>query len=170
MKPLFIKASHRSAAATLLGVGCLFLTSCQEPAGKPIPPLDPSKRITEPEQTTPAADAPVKTGQLTRMQLGNLYQLVQKDAVLLYDVRPLIYYKMGHIPGAVNWPKKDLDRYYDKQAPNLRAANANNTPVVVYCTDFSCPDGLAVARELVARGHTVSILQGGYEAWKIAAE
>lgn len=170
MKVPFGKASRRYSAALLLAAGCLFLPSCQEPPTKPVPPLDPAKRTAEPEKTAPVPDAPAKPGTLTRMPLGDLYQLVQKNAVLVYDVRPMVYYKMGHIPGSVSWPKKDFDRYYEKQAPNIRAANASNTPVVVYCTDFACPDGLAIAQALVDRGHTVSVLQGGYEAWKIAAE
>ena len=171
MKTPFGNRRPGTAAALLLGLGCLFLPSCQDPPEKPIPPLDPSKRIDAAEKKpAPEADAPAKPGMLTRMPLGDLYQLVQKNTVLIYDVRPMLYYKMGHIPGAVSWPKKDFDIYYDKQAPNIRAANASNTPVVVYCTDFACPDGLAIAQALVDRGHTVSVLQGGYEAWKIAAE
>ena len=93
-----------------------------------------------------------------------------EEAVPVYDVRPLLYYKMGHIPGAVNWPRKDYDRNYEKQATEYSGRERSNTPVVVYCTDFACPDGLAVARLLVERGHTVSVLQGGYDAWKVAAD
>ncbi len=169
MKTLSEKASRRPAATLLLSAGWLFLASCEPPPPeKPIPPLDPSKAPAKPEEA--AAPAPPKTGQLTRMPLGDLYQLVQKDAALIYDVRPTLYYKMGHIPGAVSWPKNDFDRHYEKQAPNIRTANTNNTPVVLYCTDLACPDGLAVAKKLVARGHTVSVLQGGYEAWKATGQ
>ena len=165
------KAVRQTLAAALCGAVCLFLTSCPEPPGKPIPPLDSSKVIAVPEKkpiSTP--DAPAETGKLTSIPLGDLYQLVQKNAVLIYDVRPMLIYKLGHIPGAVSWPKDDFDRYYEKQAANIRAANASNTPVVVYCTDLACPDGLTVATALSKRGHSVSVLQGGYEAWKIAAE
>lgn len=161
---------YQSAAALLVGIVTLCLNACQPPPEKPIPPLNPTKLPVEPQTTAPTASTPVKPGQLTRMPLGDLYRLVQREAVLVYDVRPLIYYKIGHVPGAISWPKKDFDRYYDKQAPNLRLANKNNTPVVFYCTDLACPDGLAVAEKLVARGHTVSVLQGGYEAWKTAIE
>lgn len=165
------KAIRQTLAAALWGAACLFLTSCPEPPSKPIPPLDSSKVIAEPEKKPISKpDAPVETGKVTSIPLGNLYQLVQKKAVLIYDVRPMLFYKLGHIPGAVSWPKDDFDRYYEKQAANIRAANASNTPVVVYCTDFACPDGLTVATALSNRGHSVSVLQGGYEAWKIAAE
>ena len=169
MKTLSEKASLCPATALLFSASWLFLASCQPPPEKPIPPLDLSKAIAEPEEAAPAT-APARTGQLTRMPLGDLYQLAQKNAALIYDVRPTLFYKMGHIPGAVSWPKKDFDRNYQKQAPNIRTANANNTPVVVYCTDLACPDGLAVAQKLVARGHTVSVLQGGYEAWKATGQ
>ncbi len=167
-------AISKTSAVLFCAAVCLFLTSCPEPPAKPIPPLDPSKVAPEPEKPiakiTAKPDAPVQAGKVTSIPLGDLYQLVQKNAVLIYDVRPMLFYKTGHIPGAVSWPKNDFDRYYDTQAPNIRAANASNTPVVIYCTDLACPDGLTVATALSQRGHSVSVLQGGYEAWKIAAQ
>jgi len=104
------------------------------------------------------------------MPLGNLYQLVQKNAALVFDVRPKIFYKMGHIPGAISFPESDFDRDIAKYEAQIRISNTSRTPVVVYCTDLACPDAVTVAAKLAARGHDVSVLQGGYEAWKIAAE
>ncbi len=169
MRKFSEKAVARSAAMLLLGGGCLFSGSCQPPPEKPIPPLDLSKSTAKPEPSAPASPATL-TGQLTRMPLGDLYQLVQKDAALIYDVRPTLYYKMGHIPGAISWPKKEFSRDYERHAPAIRTANTNNTPVVLYCTDLACPDGLTVAQKLATRGHDVSVLQGGYEAWKVATD
>ncbi|MEP2774955.1 MAG: rhodanese-like domain-containing protein [Luteolibacter sp.] len=102
------------------------------------------------------------------MPLGSLYQLVQKDAALIYDVRPKLIYGLGHIPGAISWPLSAFQNDLPKHEPNISAAIAGNTPVVIYCTDLACPDASNVAKALAARGHNVSILQGGYEAWKIA--
>ena len=148
------------------------LIACSEPPEKPIPPFDPSKAIEE--QTTDiqeaAATATTGPGTLTRMPLGNLYQLVQQNAALIFDVRPTLYFKMGHIPGAINFPKSNFDRDIEKYEARISAANSNNTPVVFYCTDMACPDALTVATQLIQRGHSVSVLQGGYEAWKVAVD
>lgn len=154
---------------TLLGgiasaLACL-LFSCAEPPEIPVPPLDPTKAPAVKEETpTP----PSKPGSVTRMPLGDLFQLVQANAALIYDVRPTVFYKLGHIPGAISWPKSQLEAGLAEKEPRIRAANAANTPVVIYCTDLACPDAVNVATALAARGHTVAVLQGGYEAWKIA--
>jgi rhodanese-related sulfurtransferase len=104
------------------------------------------------------------------MPLGTLYQLTQGNAALIYDVRPLLFYKIGHIPGAISFPKADFDKDIAKHEGKIKSAIINQTPVVFYCTDLACPDALAVATQLSQRGHNVSVLQGGYEAWKAATE
>lgn len=144
------------------------LLSCTEPPEKPIPQLNPA--AAEPQNGTPlqTLTAPAAPGAVTRMPLGDLYQLVQSNAAVIYDVRPLILYKLGHIPGAISWPKSHLADKLAEHELRIRAANSANTPVVIYCTDLACPDATQVATALAARGHKVSVLQGGYEAWKIA--
>ncbi|QTN31277.1 rhodanese-like domain-containing protein [Akkermansiaceae bacterium] len=167
--------SKRQVGATLRGIRfawpALFsamLLSCAEPPEKPIPALKPAPAA--PENGTPVQTlaAPMQPGSVTRMPLGDLYQLVQSNAALIYDVRPAIYFRMGHIPGAVSWPKSKLAADLPANEARIRSANSANTPVVIYCTDFACPDAVSVANALAARGHRVSVLQGGYEAWKIA--
>jgi rhodanese-related sulfurtransferase len=151
----------------LLAVSAL-LCSCPEPPKKPIPPLDPSKAA-EKEKPAQAPAIPAAPGQVSRMPLGDLYQLVQGKAAVIYDVRPAIFHRMGNIPGSISWPEAAFDRDLAKHEPRIRAANAQNTPVVIYCTDLACPDAVTVATKLAQRGHSVSVLQGGYDAWKVAA-
>jgi rhodanese-related sulfurtransferase len=153
--------------ACLLAVSAL-LCSCPEPPKKPIPPLDPSKAA-EKDKPAEAPALPAGPGQVSRMPLGDLYQLTQGKAAVIYDVRPAIFHKMGNIPGSISWPEAAFDRDLAKHEPRIRAANTQNTPVVIYCTDLACPDAVTVATKLAARGHNVSVLQGGYEAWKVAA-
>lgn len=142
------------------------LASCVEPPEKPVPALNPDKAPAPEKQAETAP--PAKAGGVTRMPLGDLYQLVQSNAAVIYDVRPAFSYALGHIPGAVSWPKADLAKDLAIHEPRIRASNTANTPVVIYCTDLACPDAVTVATALAARGHSVSVLQGGYEAWKIA--
>lgn len=104
------------------------------------------------------------------MPLGTLFQLVGKNAVLVIDVRPKLIYTLGHIPGAISWPKSDFEKNPSKFEANITSATLSNQPTVIYCTDLACPDAASVATTLAQRGHNVSILQGGYEAWKIATQ
>ncbi len=147
-------------------LACILLPSCEH-FGKPIPKLTPKEP--EKEKTKDPVATPVTPGEITRIPLGDLYQLIQSKAVLIYDVRPLLYYKLGHIPNAISFPKSNFEKDIEKHEPQITKAIKNRTPVVLYCTDLACPDALTVASQLAERGHDVSVLQGGYEAWKAAA-
>jgi rhodanese-related sulfurtransferase len=154
--------------AVCLAAACLNVTSCYDPKDKPIPPLNPTA---EKEETSDILNATAITpGTVTRMPLGTLYQLTQSNAALIFDVRPAIFYKIGHIPGAISFPKADFEKSIDKQEVLIKTATKNQIPVVLYCTDLACPDAITVATQLSERGHSVSVLQGGYEAWKAATE
>ena len=164
--PLRMSPSVRkSVSVTTLVIACFCTTACDSLIRKPIPPLEPKK--VELENLDYVA-VPPKPGNITRMPLGDLYQLVQSNAALIYDVRPSIYHKMGHVPGAISFPKANFERDIAKHEPQIVKAIKNSTPVVIYCTDLACPDALTVASQLSERGYDVSVLQGGYEAWKAA--
>lgn len=156
--------------ARLLPLTCLLaLFSCSEPPEKPVPALDPSKAVEKEKPAEAPPTPPTRPGTVTRMPLGDLYQLVQSNAAVIYDVRPLIFHKIGNIPGSISWPQAAYERDLAKHEPRIRTAIAQSTPVVIYCTDLACPDAVNVATKLAQRGHSVSVLQGGYEAWKVAA-
>lgn len=106
------------------------------------------------------------TGRVTRIMLGDLFQLQQENRALIFDVRPAFVYQLGHIPGAVNWPKASFNSQLSAHEPQIAAARAVKKPVVLYCVDFACPDARTVASWLAERGHHVSILEGGWDAWK----
>jgi len=125
------------------------------------PPVTPSGATGD--QETASA---VEPGNLSEITVGNVYRLVEAKAALIYDVRPALFYSIGHIPNAISFPKDYFEEAISKHKPEIEAANKNNTPVIVYCTDAKCPDALLVANQLVARGHDISILEGGYETWK----
>jgi rhodanese-related sulfurtransferase len=165
--------THTVMVLPILATACLLTPACETSPPKPIPALKPIQpHVANPAVAVAPAKppAPAKPGSITRMPLGNLYQLMQSEAVLLYDVRPVIHHKMGHIPGAISFPKAHFDRDIAKHEPQILSAIKNRTPVVIYCTDLACPDALTVASQLSARGHDVSVLQGGYEAWKAATD
>jgi rhodanese-related sulfurtransferase len=155
-------------SALCLIVACLGVCSCADSQEKTIPALDPSLSTVKP--TAPVIKAPLQPGTITPIPLGNLYQLVQSKAALIFDVRPVIFYKLGHIPGAVSFPKADFDKDIEKHEARIEKAITNHNPVVIYCTDLACPDALTVATQLSQRGYNVAVLQGGYEAWKNATD
>lgn len=97
-----------------------------------------------------------------------LFPRQQAGTVLIYDARPRFVAAFGKIPGGISWPRGDFETRLAKSEAEIRAAQAEGKPVVVYCTDEACPDATAVAEKLAARGHDVSVLTGGFALWKEA--
>jgi rhodanese-related sulfurtransferase len=117
------------------------------------------------QAVAPASPTP-KPGRVTRIMLGDLFQLQQENRALIFDVRPAFVYRLGHIPGAVNWPKASFKSQLAVHEPEIAAARAAGKPVVLYCVDLACPDARIVSSWLAERGHSVTILEGGWDAWK----
>ncbi len=128
------------------------------------------------DQAQPELNAEVATpsklavipGKVTGIDLPDFYALHQSGRVLVYDVRPVFYHSVGHIPGSINWPKSAFDGQLAAREPEIRTARRAGRVVVLYCTDAACPDARAVAERLAERGHDVSVLEGGWEMWKAA--
>jgi len=148
-----------------LAAACLaLLASCQDPVAAP-----PAATATPlPVAPKPAAPAVVKAGKLTAIDITTLFPRQQAGSVLLYDARPGFIAGFGKIPGAISWPQSDFDARLSRSEAEIRAAKAAGNPVVIYCTDAACPDARAMAGRLAARGHDVSVLEGGFALWKEA--
>jgi len=129
------------------------------------PPPVPASPAAEPAK--PAKPA-VKPGTITTISLSTFFPLQQSGGALVFDVRPGFFYVLGHIPGAVSWPKGKFESGLATHEPALIAAAKAKRPVVLYCTDRECPDAGTVGRKLVALGYSVSLLEGGYADWKAA--
>jgi rhodanese-related sulfurtransferase len=162
----------RSGACFFTAITVLGLASCTEPASVRTAPSLTAQR-TAPQVTQrlqPAATKPeVKAssqGKVTRMPLGNFFEAQQSGHALIFDVRPEFIYRLGHVPNAVSWPKGQFEAKLAIHEPEIIAARMAGRPVVLYCTDLACPDSRTMATRLAARGHSVSILEGGWDAWK----
>lgn len=154
-----------SAVSRLPFAAFLALASCQDPA--PVPPVVAAAPAKPPHSPKPATPA-VKPGKLTSIDITTLFPRQQAGTVLLYDARPGFIAGFGKIPGAISWPRGDFDARLSQSEAEIRAAKAAGKPVVFYCTDAACPDARAMAERLAAKGHDVSILEGGFAMWKEA--
>lgn len=141
--------------------------------------LPPSAEQDKPAQKIPLASKPpekslpeqpekpaVKPGEITGVQIGQLFAMMQSNQVYLIDVRPPMFYRLGHIDGAVNFPLKKYDAVMPVEYPKLKAALASGKVVVLYCQDLNCPDAYTTALKLVQYGHDLSIYKGGWAEWK----
>jgi rhodanese-related sulfurtransferase len=140
-----------------VAVGFVLASCGHEPAPAPVKP-----------KPKPAPTGVTRKGMVTAMDLSTLLQLQQSNRVLLYDARPAVIYTFGHLPGAISLPRQSSTDEITAHEPEIKAALAAGKNVVVYCTDAACPDAGAVADRLAARGYLVSVLEGGFHAWKDA--
>src|SRR3954468_8436923 len=85
---------------------------------------------------------------------------LDKGALFL-DARPLAFYEMSHIPGALPLPEDDFDRAFTRIEPRLRSS----FDIIVYCSGFGCEASHLVARKLKARGIPAVVLSEGWPAW-----
>jgi rhodanese-related sulfurtransferase len=80
---------------------------------------------------------------------------------LFLDARPVDFYKMGHIPGALPLPEPDFERAFTALEPRLR----RHFNLVVYCSGYGCEASHIVARRLREKGIHAAILNEGWPAW-----
>jgi rhodanese-related sulfurtransferase len=83
------------------------------------------------------------------------------QGALFLDARPIAFYEMSHIPGALPLPEDDFDRAFAKIEPRLRSS----FDIVVYCSGFGCEASHLVARKLKQRGIPAIVLAEGWPAW-----
>jgi rhodanese-related sulfurtransferase len=81
-------------------------------------------------------------------------------SVTLLDVRPEDEFALGHLPGAVNIPLRDLEQ----QLSTLPAGRE----IVAYCRGAYCVLSFEAVAALRTKGYTVRRLEDGFPEWKAA--
>ncbi|MFX0573418.1 ArsR/SmtB family transcription factor [Nocardia nepalensis] len=91
---------------------------------------------------------------------AELQARVAAGAVVVLDVRPLIEYLAGHIPGAISVPVDELaDRI---------AEFSEDTEIVVYCRGEYCVLAYDAVRLLTEHGRRAVRLNDGMLEWRLA--
>lgn len=127
------------------------------------PPLAPAIAKKAPPKAQVRPSAEVKAINLTEF-----FQLQQADRALVFDARPAFVHAFGHVPSAISWPRGSFDSGLPRHEARIRSCLAEGRTIVIYCTDAACPDAGAVAERLAKLGYPVSVLDGGFAAWKEA--
>lgn len=98
-------------------------------------------------------------------------QAVKSRTHLIIDARPDLFWKIGHIPGAVSLPRKNFAEYYSANESLLHEAVDTGHPLLLYCADLHCPDAGDLARELNKRGFLgILLFEGGWDTWKASGQ
>ena len=89
-----------------------------------------------------------------------LLQRVRDGLVTVLDVRPPEEYTAGHVPGAVNVPLSELERYLKELNPEQE--------VVAYCRGPHCVLAFDAVARLRSEGVAARRLEGGFPEWRRA--
>jgi rhodanese-related sulfurtransferase len=102
-----------------------------------------------------------------QIDLETFRGFVMKRSALILDARPDAFYRMGHVPGALNLARETFAADYAHL--RVRLAAAKDDPIVVYCADADCPDSALVASALKQLGFRhVLEFAAGWEGWTAA--
>ena len=91
---------------------------------------------------------------------AELLRRLERDEVIVLDVRPAAEYAAGHIPGAVPVPPDRLEP--------LLAELPLDRAVVAYCRGPYCVYAPQAVRALRARGIPAHRLEDGFPEWRLA--
>ncbi len=145
-----------------------FLTACTALicACAPQPVLPPQETDAPPAE--PKYKKPVRMngrGEVTSISFDQFYPLPEVGMTMVVDARHPLFYRLGHIPGAINIPLPDCDTTIHKREEEIKTALAEGKTIVVYCSGITCPDARSVARRISGFGHPASVFHGGWDAW-----
>lgn len=103
------------------------------------------------------------------ISIGQLQEYLIKNQALVFDVRPNIFFKLGHIPGAYSLQEKEFDTDFVNAKTRIEASLAKGHKIIVYCSSSHCSDASKVAEKLSDLGHgNLMIFENGWEAWQEA--
>jgi rhodanese-related sulfurtransferase len=159
--------AHFTLALFPVAVACVIASCAPSPAPAPAPSpatQDGTKPPAPEKKRLPAS----QRGAVSSISLTKLFELQQSGNVLIYDARPSVFFREGHIPGAISVPKSVAEEAIQVRDPELKAAKAAGKPIVVYCTGILCSDARTVARHLASAGYSSSTFAGGWDEWKAA--
>lgn len=96
--------------------------------------------------------------------IDQLKALLKSGGVGVVDARPEIFYKFGHIPGAISLPRDNFRASFDGVEKQLNEQRSGQ--IVVYCSGEICEDSKLVAIALMDLGfENVSVYEGGWDEW-----
>jgi|AntRauTorckE6833_2_1112554.scaffolds.fasta_scaffold22685_3 rhodanese-related sulfurtransferase len=107
-------------------------------------------------------------GESEGISLEEFFPLQQSGDALIYDVRTPYFYRIDHIPGAINWPHTAyLDQVQERDIEIQKALNSGKK-VVLYCFSLMCSEARNVAKKLARRGYDVHVFTMGIDSWRDA--
>ena len=99
------------------------------------------------------------------VSLEDFQRYVKEKKGLVLDARPEIFHRLGHVPGAISFPREDFDGAYARM--RWRLESDRKQLLLVYCSGATCEDSQMVADGLAKLGYRrVYVFKGGWDDWE----
>jgi rhodanese-related sulfurtransferase/DNA-binding transcriptional ArsR family regulator len=98
--------------------------------------------------------------ELEPVTAAELTARLRDGSVMLLDVRPNDEYSLGHLPGALNIPLRELEQRFSELP--------SGQEIVAYCRGPYCVLSFEAVAALRARGFQVRRFEDGFPEWKAA--
>jgi rhodanese-related sulfurtransferase len=161
-------------AAFACGVGLVVDRFRDEPIG--LAYRTPAQRLSVPVGQNQSADlsaGPEENVEISMVieiiDLDRLGQLMEEKRVVIFDVRPNIFFRMGHIPGAHSLQEKEFETDLNSAKLLIDKALEDHKQIIIYCSGTHCSDAGKVAKKLSDLGYgNLMVFESGWEAWQEA--
>jgi len=101
-----------------------------------------------------------KRDELEPVSRERLMELSRSGAVTVLDVRPVDEFELGHVPGAVNIPLRELETRLSELDPAQE--------IIAYCRSHYCVLSYEAVATLRTRGFSARRLEEGLPEWRAA--
>jgi len=119
-------------------------------------------KLIAPPGQHPVATERVTTGYPEPVDLQSVRQQIAAGT-LLVDARIEELYRQGHLPESVSLPLAEVE----SRLPKFREEHPLQTPIIVYCNGYGCPDSFDLAMRLLESGYRkVMVFEGGFPEWE----
>ena len=119
-------------------------------------------RLGEPSPSPGAEMKPVELPH--EIRLDGFQSFVSEHRGTVLDARPVVFYRAGHVPGALSLPRETFAESY--QALRATLETLKEQPVAIYCSGPDCPDSQLVGDALAKLGYRhLLIYTSGWEEW-----
>jgi len=116
--------------------------------------------------TKPASPSTSNAKAIHHLSLLGVKQRFDKKIAVFLDARNPDLYAQGHIPGSLNFPANDADKYAPQVMPQLPDKTRE---VIVYCSGGDCTLSMEIAQLLVDQGYKrVEVFEDGWPGWNKA--
>ena len=117
-----------------------------------------------PHEINNGATASAKT---RAIDLEEFQRFATENRGIVLDARSGLFFRAGHVPGALNLSREGFEKDYAALRPSLDARKSQ--PIAVYCSGPDCQDSELVAKGLVKLGFAdVLVYPDGWEQWTAA--